>query len=77
MFKSIFNKLKGDRKYFTIVFFILVIIFISGIITPLLIQQERNNWDHYLSKKISSIETSVNSLYEKKEDKVLNHFQRN
>ena len=71
MFKSIFNKLKGDRKYFTIVFFILVVIFISGIITPLLIQQERNNWDHYLSKKISSIETSVNSLYEKKEDKVL------
>ena len=72
MFKDILHKLKGDRKYFTIVFFILLLIFLSGIITPLLIQQERNNWEKYLSKKILSIESSVNSNYKNKEKEVLN-----
>ena len=79
MFKDILHKFmgihryaKGDRKYFTIVFFILVLIFLSGIITPLLIQQERNNWDTFLSKKISSIESSVNSNFKAKENDVLN-----
>ena len=72
MFKDILHKFKGDRKYFTIVFFILILIFISGIITPLLIQQERNNWGKYLSKNISFIESSVNSLFKKKEIEVLN-----
>ncbi len=66
MFKDILHKFKGDRKYFTIVFFILILIFISGIITPLLIQQERNNWGKYLSKNISFIESSVNSLFKRK-----------
>ncbi len=71
MFKDILHKFKGDRKYFTIVFFILVLIFLSGIITPLLIQQERNNWDKYLSKKITSIESLVNSNFKNKENNVL------
>ncbi len=75
MFKDTLHKFKGDRKYFTIVFFILLLIFISGIITPLLIQQERNNWQEYLSKKISSIESSVNLLFKNKENKALNTAQ--
>ena len=75
MFKDTLHKFKGDRKYFTIVFFILLLIFISGIITPLLIQQERNNWQEYLSKKITSIESSVNLLFKNKENKALNTAQ--
>ncbi len=75
MLRSILHKLKGDRKYFTIVFFILLLIFLSGIVTPFLIQRERNNWDEYLTKKISSIEASVNSIFSKKQNDLIGSSQ--
>ncbi len=62
MFSKILKKLKGDRKYFAIVFFILLLIFLSGIITPIWVQYEENNWNNELSERILNIQNSVTSL---------------
>lgn len=57
---------KGDRKYFAIVFFILLIIFLIGITTPKLIDSKKSNWQVELSDQILKIEEGVkSSLYEK------------
>ena len=62
MFKKITEKFKGDRKYFSIVFFVLIILGISGIITESVINRTQENWDNILIDKISRI--SKNSLFE-------------
>ncbi len=74
--EKIFKKIKGDRKYFAIVFFILILIILSGIITPIIVQGVRDNWQSHLSDKISSIQNSVTSILNSKEDKLLGCDQR-
>jgi signal transduction histidine kinase len=71
MVKKIFKKLKDDKKYFTVVFFILILIIISGIITPLIINQQRSNWDSELTYQVAEIEKSVKTLFSKKELRLL------
>ena len=71
MVKKIFKKLKDDKKYFTVVFFILILIIISGIITPLIINQQRSNWDSEITYQVVEIEKSVKTLFSKKELKLL------
>ncbi|MHB1686594.1 MAG: sensor histidine kinase [Ignavibacteriaceae bacterium] len=71
MFSKFINKFKGDRKYFAIVFFILILIFASGIITPVLVKSLEDNWSQTLSGKILQIENSVTSLYKKQEKNLL------
>ncbi|MGB5894917.1 MAG: hypothetical protein WBG58_12135, partial [Ignavibacteriaceae bacterium] len=71
MVKKIFEKLKGDKKYFTVVFFILILIIISGILTPLVINQQRSSWDSELAYQVAEIEKSVKTLFGKKELKLL------
>ncbi len=68
MLSKILKKLKGDRKYFAIVFFILLLIFLSGIITPVWMRYEENNWNNELSQKILNIQNSVTALFQKKEN---------
>jgi two-component system, NtrC family, nitrogen regulation sensor histidine kinase NtrY len=67
-----FNRFKDDRKYFAIVLFILFLLLISGFITPLLVDQKKENWSEELSRRISEIETSVVSIYKEKEHNLLN-----
>jgi len=71
MVKKILEKFKGDKKYFTVVFFILILIIISGILTPLIINQQRSNWDSELVYQVAEIENSVKTLFGKKELQLL------
>lgn len=64
MLKKLSHKFQGDRKYFAIVFFIFVLILISAILTPQLIDNTRNNWPTELTKKIGRIEESVHYQFE-------------
>lgn len=71
MFKNFAKKFKGDRKYFSIVFFILIIIGVSGIITEKFINDTQSNWDNILTKKIFSFEQSVKKDFNNKQDNLL------
>ncbi|MDR3628100.1 MAG: ATP-binding protein [Ignavibacteriaceae bacterium] len=75
MHKNIFNWLKGDRKYFTIVFFIIALILLSGIFSPVYIRHQEANWRENLSSKINAIQNSVTSLLDSKENKLLDDVQ--
>ena len=71
MLKKLFHKIKGDRKYFAIVFFIIVLILLTGIIVPELVNYKKNNWPTELSNKITSIQTNITSIFKKHESKLL------
>lgn len=71
MIKKIFSYFKGDRKYFTIVFFILALIIAVGLIAPVLVENERANWDAELSNKIIEIESRVKRLLAEKESRLV------
>ncbi len=67
MIAEFLKRFKDDRKYFAIVLFILFVIFISGIVTPVLVEKTKDNWDDKLADKILNIESSVNSIFSTKE----------
>ncbi len=69
--KKIFQIFEGDRKYFAIVFFILLLILVSGILTPIYIRYTENDWPAKLTEKIQEIESSVNSILKQKENSLL------
>ena len=69
MINTVIKKLKGDGKYISIVFLVLIIL--SGIITPLIINYERKNWDSELEHKIAEIENAIQSSFKKRELKLL------
>ncbi len=71
MFKSITRRLKGDRKFFTIVFFILFLVLLIGIITPLILDSKENNWEAELDLQIKEIENSVIQILNDKEFELL------
>ena len=68
---KILKKLKGDRKYFAIVFFVLILFFLSGIISPIIVKQVENNWDEKLSSKIEEIQKYVTAAFDRKENTLL------
>ena len=70
MFKKITEKFKGDRKYFSIVFFILIIIAVSGIITNSVLNKTQQNWNEILTKEISEIEVSIKSDFNTKQNDI-------
>ena len=76
MLQNIFNKLKGDRKYFAIVFFILILVVLLGIISPIYIRNQQENWKENLSFKITGIQSSVTDLFHSKENSLLSDVQR-
>ena len=71
MNKKISAYFKGDRKYFAIVFFILAIIFAVGLVTPVLIEEKKGNWEQELSDKIIEIEDGVKNLLAEKENQLI------
>ncbi|MCW8809549.1 MAG: ATP-binding protein [Ignavibacteriaceae bacterium] len=71
MKNKISEYLKGDRKYFAIVFFILLLIFFVGLISPVLIEKERSDWDKELSDKILEIENGVKAVLSGKENRLV------
>jgi len=70
MSKKITEKFKGDRKYFSIVFFILIIIAVSGIITNSVLNKTQENWNEILTKEISEIEVSIKSDFNTKQNDI-------
>ncbi|MDP2362690.1 MAG: hypothetical protein Q8M94_02855, partial [Ignavibacteria bacterium] len=68
MFKKITEKFKGDRKYFSIVFFILIILGVSGIITDLVLNKTKDKWDGILTEEISRLQESIKSDFNKKQN---------
>ncbi|HSP86665.1 MAG TPA: hypothetical protein VLN45_00910, partial [Ignavibacteriaceae bacterium] len=71
MFRKIIRSLKGDRKYFTIVFFILFLVLLIGIITPIVIDIKESNWNEELEEEIKEIEISANGIFNEKESDLL------
>ncbi|MBI5661402.1 MAG: HAMP domain-containing protein [Ignavibacterium album] len=53
------KKFKGDRKYFSIVFFIFLMIPVSGIITNRVIEKTKSDWFDILTQKINALQTSI------------------
>ena len=72
MFKKITEKFKGDRKYFSIVFFILIILGVSGIVTESVINRTKENWESILIDKISRIQESIKNDFESKQNDLVN-----
>jgi nitrogen fixation/metabolism regulation signal transduction histidine kinase len=71
MIKKVLAYFKGDRKYFTIVFFILALIVAVGLITPILVENKKSNWDIELTDKIIEIEKGVKDLLAEKESRLI------
>ena len=69
MVNTVIKKFKGDGKYIAIVFLVLIIL--SGIITPLIINYQRTNWDSELSYKIAEIENAIQNSFRQREHKLL------
>ena len=59
MLKKIVGKFKGDRKYFSIVFFVLILFVVSGFVTESVINSTKDNWDSILIDKISNLQESI------------------
>jgi signal transduction histidine kinase len=72
MFEKFIKKFKGDRKYFSIVFFILILIVVSGVISESILRTVKQNWDNRLTEKISEIENTVKQDFSKKQNDILN-----
>ena len=71
MIKKLIDKIKGIGKYFTIVFGLLIIIILSGLVTPILISYEKNHWETDLTNRTAHIESSIKKLFGHKEVKLL------
>lgn len=71
MIKGFFTRFKDDRKYFTIVFFILILIIISGIISPQIIKYQTKNWSSTLQEKIFLIEQNTLEKFKEIEKELL------
>ena len=70
MFKKIAEKFKGDRKYFSIVFFILIVLAVSGIVTESVINRNKGNWDSILVEKISRLQGSIKNDFDVKQKRI-------
>lgn len=62
---------QGDKKYFVLDFFILLLFLGSGIITPLIIKNITNNWGNILSYKILDIQKSATRLFKEDQSSLL------
>ena len=71
MIKKIFNKIKSGGKYFTAVFFVVVLIILSGVITPVIIDYQKNHWETDVVEKTAKIENSIKDLFKQKEVRLL------
>jgi signal transduction histidine kinase len=75
MLKYIYNKFKDDRKYFAIVFFILMLVLLLGITSPIYIRLQQENWKKNLFSEISKIQSSVSSLFHSRENSLIDDVQ--
>jgi len=74
MLKKITEKFKGDRKYFSIVFFVLLFTGISGIITQSVVNDTRDNWEEVIIEKINDSEKIVRNEFNKKQNDLISNL---
>ena len=79
MVKAFSDRFKDDRKYFTIVFFIFILLILSGFVSPILINIQKENWSNELAENITRIERNTLTEFNKIEDELLNisHLVKN
>jgi two-component system, NtrC family, nitrogen regulation sensor histidine kinase NtrY len=65
--RKIFQYLTIEKKYFSLVILIIILIFFSALISPILIQKIKKNWIADLPFKVIKIENSSQSLFNSKE----------
>ncbi len=63
----IIKKIKSERKYLYAVFLFVILFFLSGFITPIILKNISNNWNISVSNRISEIENSVRNIFNQKE----------
>ncbi len=71
MFKKITEKFKGDRKYFSIVFFILILLAVSGIITESFLNKTKENWNTILTDEISDLQKSITTNFNNRQNDIV------
>ncbi|MBT8378670.1 MAG: HAMP domain-containing protein [Ignavibacteria bacterium] len=62
---------KGDRKYFTIVFFVLIALFVAGLITPVIVENKNSKWEENLKAQIVRIEKEAIFYFRNKETELV------
>ena len=72
MVKAFSDRFKDDRKYFTIVFFIFILLVLSGLISPIIINNQKTNWSDKLSENITRVERNTLKDFKIIEDVLLN-----
>lgn len=73
---NLFKRFRDDRKYFTIVLFVLFLILISGIVTPILLEKKKDNWSARVDRKIEDIQMGADRIFRGKEDGLLSAKNR-
>ncbi|MCX6171167.1 MAG: ATP-binding protein [Ignavibacteriales bacterium] len=63
MIKKIFTR---NRIYFSLITFLLVLIIVSGIISPIILEKEKNDWDKILIDKTDFFENNINQAFDNK-----------
>src|ERR1035437_1145844 len=71
MSKKIFQHFTGEKKYFSLVVLIILLLILSAIISPILIDRTKNNWNTDLPSLVVHIENSSMSLFRSKENDLL------
>jgi signal transduction histidine kinase len=62
---------KGDRKYLSIVFFILLLILLIGLFIPYYLSNTTDNWEDVLSDRIKSSQTEIIKIINAKENDLI------
>jgi len=68
MLKNILNKFSDDKKFFSIVFFILFIIVLIGIVSPIITNKTKESWEANLSEKIADVESGIRKNFDRKQN---------
>ena len=71
MLEKIIKRLEGDRKFFAIAFFILLLVVLSYLVNSGILNYETKNWAEIQKDKIEVIESSVKNLYKENESNLL------
>ena len=67
MLRKIFHLFTGEKKYFSLVILIILLIFLSAVISPVLIDRIKKNWNSDLPSLVIKIENSSLDLFKSKE----------